>query len=408
MVMRTIGLLFCLGIAVMVQADPITLQQAEEQALKHNLVILAQRYDIDAADADVVTAHLFPNNPNISVSGDITPDAGRWAPDKKNYNASLTFPIELGGKKSGRVAVAENEKLATEQGFEDAVRNLLLTVRSEFYDVLNAKASLELALSNESSLDSIVSLNKIRLQDNDIAESELTRSEILAMQQHLEVKEAQMNLHSATANLRLALGVPPTDDNFDVRGDIAILPDSLNQSLDQLQHVAMDHRADLRSLHAQLDEAIANKDLQDAMSVIDLSVGGYYSEQLGQSFTGLTLSVPLPLFNRNQGEIQKAEIRVNQLKTQIDALEHQINTDVETAYNEVQTRRTIVEQIQHDVLARSQSLKETVAYSYRRGGTSILDFLDAERTFNDTMKSYYDSLTALHKSSFALRAATGQ
>ena len=74
MVMRTIGSLFCLGIAVMVQADPITLQQAEEQALKHNLVILAQRYDIDAADADVVTAHLFPNNPNISVSGDITPD----------------------------------------------------------------------------------------------------------------------------------------------------------------------------------------------------------------------------------------------------------------------------------------------------------------------------------------------
>ncbi len=232
MVMRTIGLLFCLGIAVMVQADPITLQQAEEQALKHNLVILAQRYDIDAADADVVTAHLFPNNPNISVSGDITPDVGRWAPDKKNYNASLTFPIELGGKKSGRVAVVENEKLATEQGFEDAVRNLLLTVRSEFYDVLNAKASLELALSNESSLDSIVSLNKIRLQDNDIAESELTRSEILAMQQHLEVKEAQMNLHSATANLRLALGVPPTDDNFDVRGDIAILPDlSTNRSI---------------------------------------------------------------------------------------------------------------------------------------------------------------------------------
>jgi len=408
MVMKIIGLLWLCSVAVIAHADPMTLQQAEEQALKRNLLLLAQHYDIDAADADIVTAHLFPNNPNIALSGDITPDAGRWAPDKKNYNASLSVPIELGGKKSGRVAVAEQEKLATEQSFDDAVRNLLLTVRSDFYDVLNAKASLELALNNEASLDSVVSLNKIRLHDNDISESELMRSEILAMQQHLEVQEAQINLHGATAALQLLLGVSQTDEHFEVRGDIAVLPDSLNQSLEELQHIALDHRADLRSLHAQLDQAIANKDLQDAMSTIDLSVGGYYSEQLGQSFTGLTLSVPLPLFNRNQGEIQKAEIRINQLKTQVAALEQQIKKDVEIAYNEVQTRRTIVEQMQHDVIARSLSVKETVAYSYRRGSTSILDFLDAQRTFNDTMKSYYDSLTALHKSSFALRAAIGQ
>src|SRR5208283_2952058 len=133
--------------------------------------------------------------------------------------------------KSGRVAVAEQEKLATEQSFDDAVRNLLLTVRSDFYDVLNAKASLELALNNEASLDSVVSLNKIRLHDNDISESELMRSEILAMQQHLEVQEAQINLHGATAALQLLLGVSQTDEHFEVRGDIAVLPDSLNQSL---------------------------------------------------------------------------------------------------------------------------------------------------------------------------------
>ncbi|HMD13359.1 MAG TPA: TolC family protein, partial [Bacteroidota bacterium] len=76
MIVRIIGLLFCLSMAVLANADPITLQQAEEQALKHNLALLAQRFDIDAAEADIVTAHLIPNNPNISVSGDITPDAG--------------------------------------------------------------------------------------------------------------------------------------------------------------------------------------------------------------------------------------------------------------------------------------------------------------------------------------------
>ena len=397
----------CCSAAALAQSTHWTLQEAEQQALQHNLSILAQQFEIGLADADSITAGLLPNNPSISVNADITPEPGNIAPEKKNYYAALTVPIELGGKRGKRMAVADAEKAGAMHDFEDAVRNLLLRVRTEFYDVLNAKASLALALANEASLDSMVSLNTIRLQSSDISESELMRSKIIAERQHLDVEEARVGLHSAARELQLDLGIPKEDAEFDVDGDLTALPDTLTESLARLGELALEHRSDLLNLKSQLDQAIAQEQLEESKAVIDVSLGGYYSQQLGQSFTGLTLSAPLPLFNRNQGEIQKSSIQVEQLQMQIAALERRVKSEVATAYDEYQTRRRIVSQMQQGVVALSRSVKETVAYSYRRGGTSILDFLDAERTFNDTMKSYYDALTAVHKSAFAVRAAIG-
>ena len=404
---KIIVVCMCFNAFAFSQSSEWTLQEAETQAVQHNLSILAQHFEINLADADSITARLIPNNPALSLNADVTPEAGSIAPERKNYFAWLTFPVELGGKRSNRIAVADAEKAGAAYDFDDAVRHLLLQVRTEFYDVLNAKAALALAVDNENSLDSIVSLNTIRLKASDISESELMRSRILAEQQRLEVGEARIGYTTAARTLQLDLGLSPTGDQFEVGGDIERLPDTLTQTLAELEEVALGRRSDLLALRSRLDQAVAQEHLEESNGIIDLSVGGYYSQQLGQSFTGVTLSAPIPLFNRNQGNREKSAALVEQIRLQVADLERRTTSDVETAYYEYEMRRQIVARMQTNVVSLSRSVRETVAYAYRRGGTSILDFLDAQRTFNDTMKSYYDALTALHKSSFALRAAAG-
>ena len=388
-------------------AQPETLRQAEEEALKNNLSLLAQRFDLSLAEADIITARLLPVNPALTLTGDVFPHPGAFALHEKNYSAIVAVPIELGGKRSARVEVAEKTKSVSAAVLQDSVRNLLLGVRTQFYEALNAKYSLELATSTMASLDSIVALNRVRLRARDIAESELARTEVVALQQHVQVRSARLDEQSALTNLQLALGRPALSPDFSITGELTEPPQPPAASPDEARQLAVSRRPDLQALRAQLEAAEANKKLQEALSAIDLSLGGYYSNQQGLAFSGLTLSLPLPIFDRNQGEIDKAAARVEQLRLQLLALERQIDAGVETAFNEFLGRREIADQMKWEIIQRSARVRDAVEYAYRNGGTSILDFLDAQRAFNEAMKAYYDALTSLHKSAFALRAVMG-
>ncbi|HET7152887.1 MAG TPA: TolC family protein, partial [Candidatus Kapabacteria bacterium] len=152
----------------------------------------------------------------------------------------------------------------------------------------------------------------------------------------------------------------------------------------------------------------ANERLQDALASIDISISADYLVQQGAVFWGSTLTVPIPVFNRNQGERQKASVRTMQSQKQIEALEQQVDDDVETAYREFTTRQMIVHKMQDSILTRAKEVRSSVEYAYKTGGTTILDFLDAEREYRDAVKSYNDALVALQKSAFTLRAAMGQ
>jgi cobalt-zinc-cadmium efflux system outer membrane protein len=404
LLVSTAGLLLHQGAA----GQSLTLSTLEEEAVQHNLPLIAQRFDIATADADLLTARQYPYNPTLAVNGDIFPHPGKLAPGEKNYNASLTMPLELGGKRSARTEVATHGRASVAHAVEDAVRNLLLTVREAYYDALYARASLDLATETLASLDSVASLNSIRLRAKDISESELMRSEVAALQQRIEVQNSQLDYRKALIAVLAATGRPSADSAFSVEGNLSRMPDTLAMSQEDARAFASAHRPDLLQLEEQCDEAESNLQLQQALSVIDVNVGGYYSNQIGQNFTGLSLSVPLPLFSRNQGEIEKARVRVEQAKAQLAAARRQIDLEVEAAYRDFQSRKAIVQQMQDGIITRARAVQRTVEYSYTRGGTSILDFLEAQRTFNETMKSYFSALASMHKSSAALHAAVNR
>ncbi len=389
-------------------AQPISLKTAEREAVANNATLQAQRYDITAAQADIVSADLPPSNPSLGVNGDILSSPNTFAPEEKQYGVSLAVPLELAGKRSHRVEVAEHGKIVAEEGFSDAVRVLLLTIRSSFYDALYAKAALGLAEQNLASLDSVVSLNRIRLRAKEISESELMRSEVAAEQFRVEVSSSLLDYRKARINLQVAMGRTVADPDVDIEGDLTMLPPSVILTLDDAKRLARESRPDLKGLRASLEREESNQRLQEALGTVDVSVSADYLRQQGVPFYGLSLTVPIPIFNRNQGEILKSISRVEQVRLQLKALELQVDADAGTAWHEYASRKAIEEQMRAGILARSENVRSTIEYAYRRGGTTILDFLDARRTFNDSMRSYYNALTQLHKSVFALTAAIGK
>lgn len=406
--LRTIRVaLIVLIVPLGVKAQPLTLAMAEREALEHNLVLRAQRYDILAADADITTADLPTQNPQLTVNADILPTGGAFAPDQKFYGASIAFPFELGGKRDARVAVAQQAKSATSESVNDATRQLLLVVRTSFTDALAAKAALHLAEENLASLDSVVALNRIRVQAHDVAETELLRSEVASEQTRSDLASARIEYDNALTALQTVMGRTAFVSGMDIDGDLTALPSAPVGTLQEAKAFAREHRSDLLALRNTLAAQEANRRLQEANAAIDLSVSADYSHQGSDTYYGSTLSLPLPLYNRNQGERAKAEVRVAQTEQQVRALEQQIDADTETAFREFAARRDIVDRQRAEILPRVQSVRSTVEYAYKTGGTTILDFLDAQRTYNDVMRAHFASLDALHRSAYALQAAIG-
>ena len=383
------------------------LQQLEAEAVKNNLPLLAQRYDIDAAEADIVTAQLFPNNPSLTVVGDILPTGNVFSPDQKSWGASIHLPLELGGKRDARSAVAESARAGTRQLFAEALRALTLAVRSAYFDALNARAGLDFAKSTAASLDTVVALNRVRLAAHDIPESELLRSEMFAEQQRIAVESAQADADQANVALQTVIGRRDFVPGFQAAGDLTQPPLAAVASLADARRLAHERRPDLKAIELAVESARAQQRLQDALAVIDLYVSADFSRQQGETFYGMSLTVPLPFFNRNQGERQKAQVRTAQSQALLAASMQHVDADVEGAWRDFSSRRGIVSRIERELLPRARSIRETVEFAYRRGGTTILDFLDAQRSFTDSMRQYYDALTTLHKSAATLRAAIG-
>ncbi len=387
--------------------QPLTLRAAVDEALRRNHALLAQRRDIDAAQADVTTARLFPSNPQLTVNGDMLPTAGGFSPDSKMYGASVAVPIELGGKRDARVAVAERAREATAATVDDAARQLTGQVRDAFIDALRAQAQVGYAVATAQSLDSVVTLNEMRLAAHDIATTELDRSRIAAERAHLDVADARVSLTTSLATLQTAMGRDVIDTALAIDGVLDSLPESPAPSLEAAKTIARDHRAVLAAARAQIDAEQENATLQDANATVDLSVSADFSRQQGTTFYGSTLSVPLPLFNRNQGDREKAAVRVARAQEALRAVEQRVDADTEVAYREYTARLAIVAHMRAAVLPRVEDVRRSVEYAYHGGHTSILDLLDAERTYRDTMKDYTDALAQMQKSANALRTAMG-
>ena len=318
--------------------------------------------------------------------------------------------LERGGKRERRVDTATLAKSVAELQLLNTTRTLVLDVQSAFTDVQLAKLNLALARSNLEAFNNVVQINTDRVRTGDLSQVELSRSRLAALQFQNDVRQQQSKLEVARNHLSTLIGRGPNGDALDVAGDLR--KDATPVDYDALRRQAIELRPDLRAARGDQARSAADLRLQIANGTIDYTVSGEYHRQQGLDVTGnsygIYFSTPLPIFNRNQGEVARATSQQQQLHTKTQALENDVATEVANAYAEYTSAREIVDTIERQMLAQAQDVRTTMEYSYRRGEASFVEFLDAVRAFNDTMQSYNEARADYARSLYPLDSISGK
>jgi outer membrane protein, heavy metal efflux system len=393
----------------------LTVDQAIREAVDHNLSLLAERLNLAVADAAIVTARLRPN-PVLSGGANSLDWLGTGFNEingagPPEYSARVDFVFERGGKRELRTALASTAKTVAEAQLADSVRRLTLDVSMGAIDVLEAKSKLQLAKANLDTLERLVQLNDRRLTSGAIPPLELTRSRVAMLQYRSSVTAAQLALTQARLKLQTLIGRAAADPLVDVDEPLAVAPAPEPADLRALQAAARANRPDVRAL--QRDQARSQSDLrlQLAQGTVDYTIGAEYRRQQGVNGTGnlagLFVSVPLPIFNRNQGEIARAGAEQTKAARSLSALDASVAGEVASAYEEFESARTLLADMERDLLQPAADARAGTTYVYQAGATSLLDVLDAQRAFNETMDTYYSAQAAYRRAEARLALVTG-
>lgn len=393
--------------------EKLTLDQAVAEALEKNLVLLAERSNIAIAEARVLTARLRPN-PVVSVGGDHMDLLGTGFNDLNaggptEFSLRTDFLWERAGKRRLRTEVAEAARSVAQLQFLNSVRGVVLDVQSAFVDALLARDSLALARENLSSLNQIVEINAARVKAGDLAEVELIRSRLAALQFETSVRQAELKLRAALVRLQTFLGRSKPSPSFDVAGDLSRAKAA--PALEELRTSARELRPDLRALNRDRERAEAELRSQIAQGKVDYTLGTEYRRQqvaAKSNSLGVFLNVPLPVFNRNQGEIERARQERQQIHWRVGALEAAIAAEVENAYQQFLTARSLLEAIGGQMVAQARDVREITEFSYKRGEATLLQLLDAQRAFNETMQAYNEARAEYARNMYLLDAVSGK
>ena len=394
----------------------ITVQQAVQEAIEKNLGLLAERYNLSIADARLITARLRPN-PVFSFGADYQDWLGagfslsnNTGPSEVNFRTD--FVLERGGKRQSRIDVAKAATSVAQLQLLNATRLVVLDVQSACVDVQLAKANLALAEENLKAFNELVEVNTARVQAGDLARVELVRSKVAVLQYQNAVLQTASRLRIARNRLQTLLGRSMLLEGFDVIGELR--RDSETPTVEQLHRLALDQRPDLQALLRDQARSLAEIRSQIAQGKVDYTVGAQVHRQYGSALNtpgnslGLFFSLPLPVFNRNQGEIERARQEQQQIEARIRAAQREVSNEVESAYVQLTTAQNLLKNIERDMLQQAREVRQTTEYSYRRGEASFVELLDAQRAFNDTIQSYNEARAEYARSLYLIDSTSGK
>jgi cobalt-zinc-cadmium efflux system outer membrane protein len=392
-----------------------TIDQVVQEAVDKNLSLFAERLNLSVADAAMVTARLRPN-PVLSASADHLDWLGTGFNDINNagpteYAVRVDVPVERAHKRELRAAVAASARTVAEAQLADTVRRLKLDVTLAAIDVLEARAKLQLARENLNTLERLVDLNQRRLTSGSMAPLEVTRSRVAMLQFRGSVKAAALNVAQTRLKLQTLVGRRPGDPLVDVDEPLGPMPTETPADLDALQAAARIYRPDVHALRNDQARTQSDLRLQIAQGRVDYVLGAEYRRQQGVNGTGNSagffVSVPLPFFSRNQGEIARAEAEHTKAGRSLTALETSVAGEVASAYQEFESARQLLTDMERDLLKPAADARAGTTYVYQAGATTLLDVLDAQRAFNETMDTYFTAQAAYRRAEARLGLVAG-
>jgi cobalt-zinc-cadmium efflux system outer membrane protein len=393
--------------------EPLTIEQAVSEALDRNLSLLAERYNLTIADARIVTARLRPN-PVLTLDGDHLDLLGTGFDVNTNnggpveYAIRTDFVFERGGKRQARIEVAEGNRAVAQLQLLNTVRGIVLDVQNAFVDLQAAKDSLRLAQENLQTLHDVVDINTKRAKSGDLAEVELIRAQVAELQFENSVRQAELKVKTASAKLQILLGRTRSARTFDIVGELRREPVARNQEalLDQARQMRPDLLALVRD-QARSQAEIRN---QLALGKVDYTVGSEYRRQQKTAHAntlGFFFQTNIPIFNRNQGEIERARLEQRQIEARIRAMQATVENDVEIAYQQFVISGATLEKVERTMVGKARDVRSITEFSYKRGEATFIEFLDAQRAYNDTMQTYNDARADFARSLYGIDAAIG-
>jgi len=376
---------------------PLTLDEAIRLALEHNQSLRAQRLNIDQARANEITAALKPN----PVFTNLNEDFQIFAPSSltldniktnQEFTNSITYTLERGGKRLKRVQVAQDTTDVTARTVSDAERQLRFQVAQAFIGVLLARSNLEFAREDLSNFAQVVNINQSRLAAGDISEADYLKIALQKLQFEQDVSAAEIALVQGKAALRQLVGFETVPEDFTVAGELTRHKYNITQA--ELERQALLERPDLQAAQSAVKLAEDTLKLAYGNRARDLTWEGEYKRNGTINGVGFGLSIEIPIHDRNQGEIARSKVAQRQAFVAAEAAQIAVLTDVRSAYSGYRTSDQVVSLFESGYLKQATDSREISNYAYLKGAASLLDLLDAERSYRATQLAYRQGLAA--------------
>lgn len=388
----------------------ITIEQAIDFAKRNNPTLQANRTLIYQNKEQEVTANLRPN-PVLTVDAQFLPifNPDKFTSDYINvlaeFDVGVAYLFERGKKRQHRLQAARDQTAVTEAQVADAERTTAESAAQEFITALLAKSNLEFAEQFLQSYEHSVGIGEEKFKAGGLSKSDLLKIQLQTLQFQTDVTAARIARVQALGSLRQVMGFDSVPRDYDVAGDLAYKP--LTLRLEDLQARALQLRPDLQATERSVEAAKSQIGLAKANAKQDVTFTFDYSHVNASNNGSFFFSIPLPIFNRNQGEVARTYFVLTQSQFQQSAAEQQVLTDVRNAYEALLNGEEVVQLYENGYLQQAQQSLDITQFSYQHGAASLLDFLDAERTYRSTELSYRQALATYMSALEQLRQAVG-
>jgi cobalt-zinc-cadmium efflux system outer membrane protein len=388
----------------------MTWDQVRQRFERNNPTLMAGKLSIDESKAQEITANLRPN-PSASITADQFNPVGGGPPHSCCGTlltvAAFSYLHEREHKRELRLESALKNTAIAISTQADLERSLLFGLRSAFVSTLQAKAVLQLAKDNLGYYDHVLEISRSRLQAGDIAQLDLDRLELQRVQYESDLQTAEVNLRTAKIALLTLLNDRTPVEQYDVSG-LFDFSDQL-PARDELRSIALHSRPDLQAAAQSIDKARTDQRLAVANGSTDPTFGvdAGRNPPIDQ-YVGFNISIPLRIFDRNQGEKLRTKLDISRNERLRDATEAQVLSDVDSGYATLASTVLLLRPYKLKYLQQSTHVRDTVFISYRNGGASLLDFLNAESDYRAVQMGYVNLVGSYLTAAAQLNMAVGQ
>ncbi len=387
-----------------------SLENAIKTAKENNPNLKSEFFNTEIAQSDVVTAKLRPNpkfnNQSLFLlnSNDFYPNTSSGF-DRQNRQIwwQVTKVFQLTGQRKNKIELADKNYILSNKNYKKAEHSVLYEVANKWLDVWYNQRQLFLLTEAKKNIDSLVYINQLKSDKQVITKTELYRTQLLSSQYELQIKTFSQQFSNEQKNLSYLLGQKESV-KIDTVANFMYL--KIPEKFKDIQTHALENRDDVEAVKATLEVSKTNVKLQKALAIPQPELGLIYNPQNAVPYFGIYGTIELPFFDRNQGEIRKSKFLQKQAEQSLESVHQQITVETQTSYDLFMVQQGNIEKYSN-ILKQSNTILKSVKYAYMRGGTTIVDFLEAQRSWLDVQQQYSDALYQYRKAYIELVFASG-